>query len=473
VLKRNWKIIFVGISQLADILSMFAAAGLVFLVEYLWQFRVSTSQSNFVIGFTIFAVSYITIAVMLGLYRGSFHLSLSLQNLIIMRAFIVTVLVTLTIIGLIPNLTIDRRSLLIFLLSLPFLFFFERMLLRRLNLFFQGLGFGVHNSLIVGYDGEALKIFQRFSSFPELGYKIKGYVVKEKNPASLHQPQYFFNQFEELLTEEKVDRVFIPSAEIAANGYGALMKVSEKRGIKLKILSPHAEELLKIARIYDIAGITLTSPPRYHVDAVKLFVKRIFDIVLASIAILLFSPLFLLTIVSIYFESGRPIFFLQKRSSLKGGKVFNFIKFRSMVDNADQLKEELLERNESDGALFKMKDDPRITRIGRFIRKLSIDELPQLFNVLIGDMSLVGPRPLPLTDLESLDESDDFWETIRDRAAVKPGMTGLWQISGRSEIRFPEMILLDLYYVENHSLMFDLEIIFETIPVVLFGRGAY
>ena len=144
-----------------------------------------------------------------------------------------------------------------------------------------------------------------------------------------------------------------------------------------------------------------------------------------------------------------------------------------MITNAEQLQQELLECNESDGALFKMKDDPRVTRVGKIIRKLSIDELPQLFNVLKGDMSLVGPRPLPQSDFEKANESEEFWEAIKDRASVKPGMTGLWQISGRSEIKFKEMILLDLYYVENHSLLFDLEILFETIPAVLFGRGAY
>ena len=144
-----------------------------------------------------------------------------------------------------------------------------------------------------------------------------------------------------------------------------------------------------------------------------------------------------------------------------------------MINNAEQMKDELLDHNESDGALFKMKNDPRVTRVGGIIRKLSIDELPQLFNVLKGDMSLVGPRPLPPSDIEKLAESDEFWGTVQDRATVKPGMTGLWQVSGRSDVKFREMILLDLYYVENHSLMFDLEIMFETVPVVLFGKGAY
>ena len=144
-----------------------------------------------------------------------------------------------------------------------------------------------------------------------------------------------------------------------------------------------------------------------------------------------------------------------------------------MVSNAEQMKAELMGKNESDGALFKIKNDPRVTNVGRLIRKLSIDELPQLFNVIKGEMSLVGPRPLPPSDFENANEPNEFWDAIYERSSVKPGMTGLWQVSGRSNIKFREMILLDLYYVENHTLLFDLEILFETIPVVLLGKGAY
>lgn len=473
MLKRNWKIIFVGFSQMTDFLAMSASGLLVLLFKPSSSMGTRTPDDVLLAGLLIFAFTYITIAVMMGLYRGSFHLSLSLQNLIMARAFMLCTLVTFTIFSLSKEMYIDRRALVVFLFSVPVFFLIGRVLLRRLNLFFQRLGYGVHNSLIVGYEQEAIKIFQRFRSFPELGYQIKGFIVREKDAVSPLQPQYTFNQLEEVIKNKMIDRVFIPSTEMVVNGYAFLKSTTEKYQIKLKILSPQAESLLKIARIYDIAGITLTPPPRFHVDPLKLFFKRSFDILGSAIAIILFSPVFILATLAIFLETGRPIFFRQRRASIKGGKEFYFMKFRSMVDDAEQMKEELLEQNDSDGALFKMRDDPRVTRVGRIIRKLSIDELPQLYNVLVGNMSLVGPRPLPLSDFETLDESDEFWHTIKDRAAVKPGMTGLWQVSGRSDIKFREMILLDLYYVENHSLMFDLEIMFETIPVVLFGRGAY
>ena len=471
--KRNWKIFFVGISQLTDYMAIAASGAVVFWLKEYPRIGSHTDNVNLWAFLIVFALAYITIAVMMGLYRGSFHLSLSLQNMIMIRGYILTTLVTVMIATFANSLFVDRRAIIEFLAPLPFFFVMGRILLRRLNLLFQRLGYGVHNSLIVGYEHDAFNIYRRFSSLPELGYKVRGFVTQKVNPSSSLQPQFTFDQLEQAIENYSIDRVFIPTGEMIVNGYANLKRISEKHGIKLKILSPHAEELLKIARIYDIAGITLTTPPRYHVNAIKLFFKRVFDIVGASIAIILFSPIFLITVIAIWIDTGLPVFFLQRRTSVKGGKEFDFIKFRSMTTNAEQIKEKLLDDNESDGALFKMKNDPRITRVGNVIRKLSIDELPQLFNVLKGDMSLVGPRPLPLSDIDKLDESDEFWETVQDRAAVKPGMTGLWQVSGRSDVKFREMILLDLYYVENYSLMFDLEIMFETVPVVLFGKGAY
>lgn len=473
MIKRNWKILFVTLSQILDIITIFIAA-LFCVVIRSYEPHFNSPPEQLIFGLGIFIVISMTVSSLTGLYRGSLHLSFRLQNFIMIKSFVISIMITLSIIPLFKINYIDRQTIIVFSCSLPIFLFFGRYLLYSINLFAQSKGYGIHNSLIVGYDIEGINIADRFNALPELGYKINGFVVKEDH---LVLPQgiksYKINELEEVILDNKIDRIFIPSTDLIVNGYSSVKNLSVKHNIKLKILSPASEELLKISRIYDIAGITITSPPRYNVNKVKYILKRMFDLIAGSIITLILSPIFLITIVAIFIESGRPIFFMQRRSSIKNGKEFFFIKFRSMVTNAEEMKSELWKNNESDGALFKLKDDPRTTKVGKFIRKYSIDELPQLFNVLLGDMSLVGPRPLPISDLEHVDESDEFWDAIKDRASVKPGMTGLWQVSGRSRIKFREMILLDLYYVENQSLLFDVEILFETIPTVLFGKGAY
>jgi len=196
-------------------------------------------------------------------------------------------------------------------------------------------------------------------------------------------------------------------------------------------------------------------------------IKRFLDIILALIATVILSPVFIITAVAIFFESPGPIFFAQVRVG-KDGRHFRFFKFRSMVINAEALKTQLAAQNESaDGVIFKMKNDPRVTRVGRFIRRFSIDELPQLFNVLIGDMSMVGPRP-PVPREVALYTLDD-----RKRLHVKPGITCIWQVSGRSNIPFKQQVALDKKYIRSKSLLGDFIILLMTIPAVLSGRGAY
>ena len=198
-----------------------------------------------------------------------------------------------------------------------------------------------------------------------------------------------------------------------------------------------------------------------------LLIKRIFDIVMSAMLLICFSPLLLITSVLIYFESPGSVLFSQQRVGYRG-TAFMIWKFRSMSIDAEQHLEALTKNNDMpDGVLFKIKHDPRITTVGQFIRKYSIDELPQLCNVLIGDMSLVGPRPaLP-------SEVAQYTPYQSKRLAVIPGITGLWQISGRSEIPFPQQVELDLQYIAKQSFWFDLLILLKTIPAVLSGRGAY
>jgi exopolysaccharide biosynthesis polyprenyl glycosylphosphotransferase len=196
-----------------------------------------------------------------------------------------------------------------------------------------------------------------------------------------------------------------------------------------------------------------------------LFGKRIMDLTVSFLMIILLSPLLLGVALVIKFTSPGPVLFIQPRVGMNK-RSFKLFKFRSMYVNAEQRLKELAHLNEMDGPVFKIKNDPRITPIGRFIRKTSIDELPQLFNVLTGHMSLVGPRP-PL-----LDEVNRYEWLFRKRLSIKPGITCLWQISGRNEVTFKQWMEMDKYYVENWSLWLDIEILLKTIPAVLFRKGA-
>ncbi|WP_419647445.1 sugar transferase, partial [Victivallis vadensis] len=191
------------------------------------------------------------------------------------------------------------------------------------------------------------------------------------------------------------------------------------------------------------------------------------DVTCASLGILVLSPVFLVCAAVIRLESPGPVIFKQKRIG-RDGRPFNFYKFRSMYIDAELRRQELLKANESkDGVIFKMQKDPRVTRFGRFIRKFSIDELPQLFNVVVGDMSLVGPRP-PLPS-----EVAEYTLEDRKRLTVKPGITCIWQVSGRSDIPFRQQVALDKEYIMSRSLWRDLWILLKTVPAVLTGKGAY
>lgn len=200
--------------------------------------------------------------------------------------------------------------------------------------------------------------------------------------------------------------------------------------------------------------------PIYHI------VKRLFDIIASLFGLILLFPLFLFLIIKIRHEDGGPVFYSQERIG-KDEKPFKIYKFRSMVVNADQMIDQLGNQNEIDGAMFKIKDDPRITKIGHIIRKHSLDELPQLWNVLIGDMSLVGPRP-PLPN-----EVAKYTSYDKQRLLVMPGCTGLWQVTKRNKADFNEMVQLDIVYINHSGLFEDLKLIIKTIGVIIYPNGAY
>jgi len=239
-------------------------------------------------------------------------------------------------------------------------------------------------------------------------------------------------------------------------------------GITVHILPSGTDPVLPKSELWIIGGQpSLTFPPPV-ITGSDFWVKRTFDFCGSLFLLLVLSPILITISLLIVWDSPGPIFFRQTRVGLHN-QPFKAWKFRTMVPNAEKLQKELEARNEmQDGVLFKMKDDPRITRVGRVLRQYSLDELPQLFNVVMGEMSLVGPRPLPMRDVERFAESHYL------RHEVLPGITGLWQVSGRSDITdFDRAVGLDIAYIENWSLWLDLKILFQTVGVVLGKRGAY
>lgn len=241
-------------------------------------------------------------------------------------------------------------------------------------------------------------------------------------------------------------------------------------------LEETAAELVLSSGLTDVAGPRIhmrpvEGLPLMHVELPtfeggKHIIKRSFDLVLCSVALIVLAPVFLVIALAVKADSEGPILFRQERVG-KDGRTFRMLKFRSMVQTAEQDLAALLESNEGSGVLFKMKSDPRVTRFGALIRKYSLDELPQIFNIMVGDMSIVGPRP-------SLPREVSLYEAhVNRRLYIKPGLTGLWQISGRSDLSWEESVRLDLYYVENWSLAGDLVIIWRTVKVLLKPHGAY
>ncbi len=499
MLRRNWRSFFILLTLFSDILAIFFAflGGLYFRDYFPGAAKINVPV--FIRLTLYFGVVFVLLSFMFGSYRAIFRSNVRRQFLFAGKAYVWAMLIVFALYDVLHLGVFPRRFAVAFVVLLPVFFIALRLMLNKVNLWLQGKGFGIHHALVAGDNGWTQEVVERFLGFPELGYAVKGVVVVENLPhlhpktaeqapdkqrkasfgkkitfGSMHSiPTFTVSEISTVFENDGIDRVFVSSESLAVNGFDRLTKVCREHRVKLNVLSPLSDNLLRTARIPDIIGITLYSPPRTRIEFLQRKIKRGFDMAAACVLIVLCSPLLLAASAAILVESGFPVIFKHLRSSTKGGREFYFYKFRSMVKDADERKESLFQFNEADGALFKMKNDPRLTRVGKFIRKYSIDELPQLFNVLKGDMSLVGPRPLPPSDFAKVKGSPEFWSRIQERAKVKPGMTGLWQISGRSYIGFQEMVLLDLYYVENQSLLFDMEILLETIPVVLFGKGAY
>jgi len=270
----------------------------------------------------------------------------------------------------------------------------------------------------------------------------------------------------EVIRGTGADCVLVASSAVSTDEMRFISKIARRTGTELRVTANLPEVLSTRLSVLPIGGIIALSLRSVRLSGPQALAKRLFDIVVSGTVLLLTLPLFPIIAAAIKRSSPGPVFYRQQRIG-KQGNPFTLLKFRTMVDGADVMLDLLVAANEADGPLFKIRDDPRVSLVGRFLRRWSLDELPQLLNVLKGDMSLVGPRP-PLAH-----EVARYEDWHLDRLEVRPGITGLWQVSGRSDLSFSEMVRLDLFYIENWSLAYDMFILIKTIPAVASSRGAY
>jgi exopolysaccharide biosynthesis polyprenyl glycosylphosphotransferase len=263
-----------------------------------------------------------------------------------------------------------------------------------------------------------------------------------------------------------VDRVVVACAELNEGLLMAVLPICRLRGIKLTVVPPTRGIFGTATHLGHVADLPLLDYNTWYVSPSTLALKRIFDVVVSTIGLVLTAPVFLLIALALFVDDGRPVLFRQLRAG-ENGRAFRIFKFRTMVRDAEAMLPQLVSLDELSDPIFKLKSDPRVTRVGRYLRRTSLDELPQLINVLRGEMSIVGPRP------EVVDLVERYAPEHEVRLRVKPGITGPWQVYGRSELTFEEMISVEREYVENLSLGRDLRIVLMTIPAVFGRRGAY
>jgi len=335
---------------------------------------------------------------------------------------------------------------------------------------------GAERTLIVGSGEAARVLIERLEATARSSMNLCGVVTPAEGAGAgvLGNPIAIvgtLSSLPALINQHRADRVIAVDEELPAGLMRECVAVCARMGIPLNRTVGLLDETLTRLSVAEIADLPLLEQRGVELTKLQLVGKRGFDLAASAALLALAAPVMLLLAILIKYTSRGPILYAAQRVG-RGGRHFKFYKFRSMVAGADTRREELSGRNEQEGHLFKVILDPRVTPLGRLMRRFSLDELPQLLNVLLGDMSLVGPRPLPAADLDPDGLSADHKVWARLRSKVRPGLTGLWQVRGRSEAGFAEMVVFDVAYIRRFSIRLDMKILLETIPAVLSGKGA-
>jgi exopolysaccharide biosynthesis polyprenyl glycosylphosphotransferase len=321
-------------------------------------------------------------------------------------------------------------------------------------------------AVLVGAGHHAEAVAQALAGRAGTKVEIVGHMTLTPMPSNGLRALGTVDRLNEVLTQERIQEVILADPDFPQDKSVELVDVCHQRGVTVHVAPTTMEILMERAEFVPGQSVPLfmLRPPVF--DGFDFALKRGFDLIIATLSMLVLSPLLALTALLVKLSSPGPVIYRSMRPGI-GGRPFACLKFRTMRHEAEDAQDELESLNEKTGALFKIRDDPRLTPVGRILRRFSLDELPQLVNVVRGEMSLVGPRPLPMRDFERLEE----WH--KKRYLVLPGITGLWQVSGRAELDFDDLVRLDFLYLERWSILLDLTILMRTIPAVLTRRGAF
>ncbi len=329
-------------------------------------------------------------------------------------------------------------------------------------------GKNIKNVILIA-DETSVKFIEKIIHGKQWGYKIFSIIsdseIITKKYCEYYKIQNNTTDIDKIIEKNAIDEIIYCKNEINTHEVRNLIYSCEEIGVTLQMQSEFFSLIASKSHVNYFEETPVMSFSTTPTDYFALTVKTVLDYIISFFALLLFSPFLITICIIIKIESKGPVFFKQKRVGLRG-RMFAMYKFRTMVKNADELKQNLQDKNEADGPVFKIKNDPRITRFGAFLRKTSLDEFPQFFNVLSGDMSIVGPRP-PVKE-----ETEQYERHQLRRLSMKPGITCIWQVSGRNEISFEDWMKMDLQYIDNWSLKFDLILILKTINAI-FRRTGY
>ncbi|HEX8734857.1 MAG TPA: sugar transferase [Pyrinomonadaceae bacterium] len=467
-MKERIRASLIFVYKLLDLASLAIALWLAFYrggpegVDYILQAVANPTPDSAVFFLGVFG-SWAVVLSSFWLYRSKRLASWEDEFIDVLRAVAFCTLIVATLILLAEWQIFPKRFLLIFSATAFALLFFLRLLKRSLLKQFRLHGRNLRRVVVIGAGKRGQQIVKLIRENPEIGYHFAGFVDDIDAPEVVGN----LDEISKVLAENVIDEVIIClPIKTFYDRMETVAMAAEEQGITVRIYSDLFNLRLAKAVAGEIGDAPILSLYTSRQTDLQMLIKNVIDFIGALVLLIFFSPLLVIIAVLIKLTSKGPVFFIQERVGYNK-RLFKMFKFRTMVVDADLRQKELEAMNEADGPVFKIKNDPRVTSIGKWLRRTSLDELPQLINVLLGDLSLVGPRPLPERDFQKFNQ---LW--FNRRFSVKPGITCVWQISGRSETSFDKWILQDLEYIDKWSLLLDFKILFKTIPAVMRGTGA-